>query len=1056
MPNFTGTGGTDIWTGGSDGEIATGAGGNDALSGSGGNDQIVGDAGGDILNGGDGDDVLISGSAPVPALLGDYYYLSQVIPSIDTGLEVDTLNGGNGDDRIWAGYGDNVNGGAQSFAGDYLSITFIAAPSGIAFDGSLGTWTIGGGTIQGIENIDWIQGSNFNDVISGATLTATPYSHFGEIDGMGGNDTLTAGYYTWTMDGGDGDDIVDGRNSGYIHSVIGGAGNDTLYAPTNGNALSDGGDGNDTFYGAGPMFGGAGNDAFYLQLGSSGGVAFGDSGDDTINGNDYGDLMSGGSGADHLEGGGGDDRLQSGTGNSQNYYELVPDTGTEHDIVNGGAGNDIIAIGYGDDADGGVGTDRLILSLAGAPGGVVMDLSELGDGSAVIGGGTISNFEVVEQVNATDFADQLVLGTFEELIIVNALGGNDLIQTGGSSAQLDAGAGDDHIVSGIAADVLDGGAGNDTVDYQAYASGVTVDLQSGTGGGDILAHIENVLGTGLADTITGDASANVLTGNGGDDALNGGAGADTLIGGLGNDSFYIDDAGDLVVEASGEGDDTAYVLGTYTLAQGASVETLYALNQGSTDPLVLTGNEFGQSLYGNLGNNYLNGGQGNDFLVGLAGNDNLLGGTGADHMEGGTGNDVYYVDDTLDVVTENAGEGEDLLVATTSYALASGVSIETISAEQTSAAINLTGNDLAQSLYGNVGNNILTGGGGSDYMVGGAGNDKYYVDASDFIGESVGGGDDWIFVASSYTLREGNEIETLVAVNQDSTDPVNFTGNEFGQSLYGSQGANQLDGGAGNDFLVGLGGNDFLIGGAGNDNLQGGTGNDLYYVDSGDQIFENTGEGDDMVVAFQHFTLGAGQSVETLTAAEGSTAINLTGNALGQSLYGNAGANVLTTGGGADYMIGGAGNDTFVLTNGAGIATVGDYTAGDVVDISQFLSVAGGTNIVAGGYVKIVGTQLQVDVSGGANSWVTIANVSGSGAVAIRYLSGGAAANVSVARSAGQEMVLDKHASPADVSDAHAAPSHAPVLDDWHDLGDSALHGPYDPVAAHFHVAGII
>ena len=111
-------------------------------------------------------------------------------------------------------------------------------------------------------------------------------------------------------------------------------------------------------------------------------------------------------------------------------------------------------------------------------------------------------------------------------------------------------------------------------------------------------------------------------------------------------------------------------------------------------------------------------------------------------------------------------------------------------------------------------------------------------------------------------------------------------------------------------------------------------------------------------------------------------------------------------------------------------------------------TVAGGTNLVAGGYVKIVGTQLQVDVSGGANSWVTIANVSGSGAVAIRYLSGGAAANVSVARSAGQEMVLDKHASPT--------PSHAPVLDDWHDLGDSALHGPYDPVAAHFHVAGII
>ena len=125
-------------------------------------------------------------------------------------------------------------------------------------------------------------------------------------------------------------------------------------------------------------------------------------------------------------------------------------------------------------------------------------------------------------------------------------------------------------------------------------------------------------------------------------------------------------------------------------------------------------------------------------------------------------------------------------------------------ADPSGGNIALTGNELAQSLYGNGGNNMLTGGGGADFMVGGAGNDVYYVDASDFIGEDVGGGDDTIVVATSYTLREGNEIETFVAFNQASTDPVNFTGNEFGQSLYGSQGANQLDGGAGNDFWSGL------------------------------------------------------------------------------------------------------------------------------------------------------------------------------------------------------------------------------------------------------------
>jgi Ca2+-binding RTX toxin-like protein len=335
-------------------------------------------------------------------------------------------------------------------------------------------------------------------------------------------------------------------------------------------------------------------------------------------------------------------------------------------------------------------------------------------------------------------------------------------------------------------------------------------------------------------------------------------------------------------------------------------------------------------------------------------------------------------------------------------------------------------------------------------MVGGAGNDVYYVDASDFIGEDVGGGDDTIVVATSYTLREGNEIETLVALNQNSTDPVSLTGNEFGQSLYGSQGANQLDGGAGNDFLVGLGGNDFLIGGAGNDNLQGGTGNDLYYVDSGDQIFENASEGDDLAVAFQNFTLGAGQSVETLSANEGSGTINLTGNALAQSIYGNSAANVLTSGGGADYMVGGAGNDTFVLTNAPGVATVGDYAAGDVVDIGQFLNVAGGTNVVGGGYVRIVGSQLQVDANGGGDAFVTVGNVSGSGSVTIRYQSGGSPTDLSVARSAGQsEAIVAKTA--LGEADAHAA-----VLDGWH--AGSALHDTpgLDPIASHFDLHGII
>src|SRR6185436_10997784 len=424
-------------------------------------------------------------------------------------------------------------------------------------------------------------------------------------------------------------------------------------------------------------------------------------------------------------------------------------------------------------------------------------------------------------------------------------------------------------------------------------------------------------------------------------------------------------------------------------------------------------------------------------------------------MQGGTGNDVYYADQAGDRIFETAGQGSDLVVATASYTLTDGAEVETMSADPNAGNINLTGNEFAQSIYGNAGNNIITGMGGADFLVGGAGNDTYYVDPSDFIGEDVGGGDDTIVIATSYILREGNEIETLVAFNQDSTDPVNLTGNEFGQSLYGSQGANMLNGGGGNDFLVGLGGNDFLIGGPGDDVLQGGTGNDLYYVDTGDWVCEAAGEGDDLVVAFSSFALLAGHSIETLTAAEGNAAINLTGNELGQSIYGNAGDNVLTSGGGADYMAGGAGNDTFVLTNAPGVSTIADYSAGDTVDVTQYVNVAGGTDIVAGGHLKIVGTQLQVDANGGADNFVTIANVSGSGAVAIRYVAGGNLADISVARSASQEPAsAAKLSATAEPVDAHAAA----LPDAPHPFGDGAFHESFslDPAAPHFDFHGII
>ena len=116
----------------------------------------------DTLDGGDGNDSLYSadyaGNFNIP-----YYNNPYTPPLLDTGSEVDTLIGGAGDDRLFAGYGDNVDGGANGYAGDYLYISFQGAPTGVTADFRQATQVIGGGTITGIENVSWVQGSNYDD-----------------------------------------------------------------------------------------------------------------------------------------------------------------------------------------------------------------------------------------------------------------------------------------------------------------------------------------------------------------------------------------------------------------------------------------------------------------------------------------------------------------------------------------------------------------------------------------------------------------------------------------------------------------------------------------------------------------------------------------------------------------------------------------------------------------------------------------------------------------------------------------------------------------------------
>ena len=211
------------------------------------------------------------------------------------------------------------------------------------------------------------------------------------------------------------------------------------------------------------------------------------------------------------------------------------------------------------------------------------------------------------------------------------------------------------------------------------------------------------------------------------------------------------------------------------------------------------------------------GSSGNDVLIGNHVANTLNGGAGADTLNGGAGNDLFYVNTAQDTIVESAGNGTaDRVAASASFVLDAGDNIEqlqTISAAGT-AAINLTGNALAQRIFGNAGANALNdGGGAADTLTGGAGNDTYIIHNSGAqITENVGQGSrDRVLTGVSFTLAAGDSIDVLSTIASAGTGALNLIGNALVQSITGNAGANRINGGAGSDTLTGGGGADRFV-----------------------------------------------------------------------------------------------------------------------------------------------------------------------------------------------------------------------------------------------------
>ena len=507
---------------------------------------------------------------------------------------------------------------------------------------------------------------------------------------------------------------------------------------------------------------------------------------------------------------------------------------------------------------------------------------------------------------------------------------------------------------------------------------------------------ETVNGTSGNDFLPGLGGDDVINGGAGNDSLDGGTGADTMTGGSGNDTYFVDNAGDAVIESAGNGTDTVNTMISYGLT--AEMENLVL--QGGAD-LQGYGNTLANMITGNAGGNLLDGGVGADTMTGGAGGDtyfvddagdmvvenvgegsdavfstvhygltanvetlvlqgsadlqgygnslnnaifgnsgtNLLNGfAGADVMYGGAGSDVYFVDDMGDAAIENASEGNDTVFSTVSIGLSANVENLIMLGM---ADLQGFGNGLGNVIYGNTGNNLLDGGAGVDLMVGGAGDDIYFVDdTSDSAFEVAGQGNDAVFASAHYGLAA--DVETLIL--QGSADLQGYGSNQV-NTLYGNTGNNLLNGAAGADTMYG------------------GLGNDTYFVDNAmDAVVENLGEGTDAVFASVNYTLTA--NVEALVL-NGPGNLTGTGNALANSLFGNAADNALDGGAGVDVLQGNAGNDTFVFNMGQGNGdTVVDFAGNGAAagDSLQFVGFGVGAT-----FTNIDATHWEVNYNGGAS-----------------------------------------------------------------------------------------
>ncbi len=789
----------------------------------------------------------------------------------DTVTNFENVIGSAFDDTFFA------NASANSFVGNGGTdkVDYSNATSAVTIDLSttVGTGT-GGADGDQLVGITTILGSGFDDTMTAAVTGGT-------LLGAAGNDTFIAGAGTDSFDGGAGTDVVTyagkaaltidqttgdhgsnaARHDTYttVETIIATSNDDTFIGGTSaGSATMDGGSGNDwadyeylsggigatVDLSAHTSSNAAANDHFVnvenikgsgyddvLTASAAGSTLIGGLGNDTLTAANGGSVLIGGSGADTLVGGAGIDTADYSADSTALTVNLATNAnhgGTAEgdslsaiDIVIGGSGDDILT-GNATVATtlyGGAGNDTLV-------GGTQGDWLDGGAGTNTVDySGNSANLIVNLVTNANAGGTAVGDKLYNIQQVIGGSGDDTLTGNATTTTTLLGGAGNDTLMGGSAGDSFDGGSGSNWLSYANATAGVTVNLSSGaTGGGaagDTITNIQNVIGSGYADTLTAIATGSTLLGGAGNDTLIGGAGNDTLDGGAGADVMDGGGGVNVVTYASsnaitidlanagvhGSGDaqgDTYANISTITATNG--VDTFIggtaagsATMDGGVGSDWIDYEYVGTGATVNLNNSALNGGAAaNDKLVQieniigsgyndvLTGSSNLsstlMGGAGNDTMAGGSAADSFDGGSGIDTVTYNA-------------------SVLTVTIDQT-AGVGGT-HHWAGDAYGDLYTTVETiiASTNADTFIGGTASGSAFMDGNT--------GSDWVsyaYAASGATLTLNATTATSTgsgaAANDRFTSIENVTGSANNDTfVINGAGYVTLDGGAGTDTV---------------------------------------------------------------------------------------------------------------------------------------------------------------------------------------------------------------------------------------------------------------